>query len=211
MTDSHSSPPPSKPPRRGWHYRGYLPHFDGGNEWLQFVTFRLADSLPTQVLEGWRRQLETLPESAQRAELIERVDNYLDAGHGACWLRQPEIATMVEHALQHFDGERYELHSWVVMPNHVHVLFRPLGQYDLQGILHTWKSFTAKQANQMLQRTGAFWQADYFDRYVRSEEHYLATKVYIDANPSRAGLCAAEDLWPFGSRRFENKERKAIP
>jgi putative transposase len=96
---------------RGWHSRGYLPHFDSP-ETVQFVTFRLADSLPAHVAEALRHRDHALP----------RLDRELDAGWGACWLRRPDVASVVENALMHFDGVRYRLFGWCIMPNHVHVV-----------------------------------------------------------------------------------------
>ena len=83
---------------RGWHSRGYLPHFDSP-ETIQFVTFRLADSLPRTVIETLYAQVDA----------VQRIDHELDSGLGACWLRRPEIAVLVQDALLHFDGDRYRL------------------------------------------------------------------------------------------------------
>jgi putative transposase len=98
-------------PPKGWHSRGYLPHFDSP-ETVQFVTFRLADSLPAAVAEAL----------GHREDNVHRIERELDAGLGACWLGKPEIASLVQDALLHFDGERYRLIAWCLMPNHVHVV-----------------------------------------------------------------------------------------
>jgi len=97
----------------------------------------------------------------------------MDRGYGTCQLAQPEIAELVADALQHFDGERYLLGSFVIMPNHVHALVRPVMGHELSKILHSWKSFTATQANRRLQRTGTFWQEESFDHIVRDEQEPL--------------------------------------
>ena len=185
---------------RGWHSRGYLLHFDGG-EVAQLVTFRLANSLPAEQLEAWRQALQHLPAVRADAELRERIERYLGTGVGEAWLGDPAIACLVEGALLYFDGERYRLHAWVVMPNHVHTLLTPLARQSLSRIVHAWKSFTAKKANQTLGREGAFWQPDYFDRFVRSQEHFDRTVGYVESNPVKAGLCASPEAWPFGSAR----------
>ncbi|HHQ48865.1 MAG TPA: transposase, partial [Acidobacteria bacterium] len=104
---------------RGWFSRGYLPHVDAEGTW-QFVTFRLADALPGEVMERWRLELEEDAEGDH--ELLRRVERYLDAGHGSCLLGETRFGAMVEAALRYFDGERYQLAAWVVMPNHVHTL-----------------------------------------------------------------------------------------
>ena len=105
---------------KGWHSRHYLPHFDL-QDVVQFVTFRLADSLPVEALERLK--------AADRAETLRH--ELLDRGEGACWLRSEPIAQLVEEAFLAFDGERYRLHAWTIMPNHVHVLFTVLPEAPL--------------------------------------------------------------------------------
>lgn len=173
---------------KGWHSRGYLPHFDSP-ETLQFVTFRLADSLPVEAIE----ELRTGSGSLTAAER----DGFLDAGHGACWLRRPEIAEIVETALLYFDGERYRLIAWTIMPNHVHVLIELLSQHSLGSIVSSWKRFSARAANQVIGRSGPFWQDDYWDTYIRDERHFESTVGYIEANPVKAALVGAAEDWPW--------------
>ncbi|AWM36001.1 Transposase IS200 like protein [Gemmata obscuriglobus] len=189
---------------RGWHSRGYLPHFDGGAALPQTVTFRLADSVPASVVTGWRDELTEHPEPEHERELRKRLDKYLDTGYGARHLLDTRIARLVEGALWYFDGVRYLLHAWVVMPNHVHALFTPLDGWSLSRVVASWKSFTAKEANKVLGRTGRFWHKDYFDRYVRNAEHFALAADYIECNPVKAGLCRAPGDWPFGSARFHS-------
>jgi hypothetical protein len=109
----------SVPPRL-WYSRGYLPHFDSPVA-IQALTFRLADSLPATVIDGWRNELGTAS-SKTEAALRRRISNWEDTGHGSCLLAKPDHAAVVEDALLHFDGERYRLLDWCVMPNHVHVV-----------------------------------------------------------------------------------------
>jgi REP element-mobilizing transposase RayT len=182
----------------GWHGRGYLPHFEGG-EVAQFVTFRLKDSLPQAVVERWRRELGR----EEDAQLRRRVEAYLDRGYGAAALKEPRVASVVQNALLHYDGVRYRLAAWVVMPNHVHLLASPCGGYGLSDIIHSLKSYTASESNKILSRKGAFWMEDYFDRYVRDFVHYERTVAYIENNPVKAGLCRSPGEWPFGSARFK--------
>ncbi len=183
---------------RGWHSRGYLPHFEGGCI-PQFITFRLADSLPRDRLVALRQELASLPNTEAARETQKKIEEWLDSGLGNCWLQQEQVGRLVEDALLHFDGQRYFLHAWVVMPNHVHVLVTPKEEVPLSRILHTWKSFTSKGANRILGRRGKFWQEEYFDRYIRNEKHYLVAVEYIETNPVRAGLCESMEEWPFGS------------
>ena len=118
---------------KGWYSRGYLPHFDHP-ALLQGVTFHLADSLPTKVLEILKERSK-LKKDAD-AELRRLIEKYLDAGHGSCSLKDPRIAEMVEQALFHFDREHYRLLAWVIMPNHVHVLVEMFSGYPLANLLH---------------------------------------------------------------------------
>jgi len=127
----------------------------------------------------------------------------LDRGWGACWLKTDAIARLVEDAFLEFDGTRYRLHAWTVMPNHVHVLFTVLPAVSLGTIVGSWKRFTARQANRLLRRTGAFWQTEYWDRFIRNETHFAVAEDYIDQNPVKAGLVGKADLWPYGSARLK--------
>ena len=190
---------PPKPPR-GWYSRGYLPHFDAGAT-TQVVTFRLADSLPAHVLEGWVKELEQRPDDERALELRCRIDAYVDRGYVECLLRLPAVAELVEGALLHFHGDRYDQIEWVVMPNHVHALFRPSAGWSLAAILHSWKSYTANQANRLLERCGPFWHPEYYDRFIRDPDHFDRTVVYIENNPVKAGLCARPEDWLYGSAR----------
>jgi valyl-tRNA synthetase len=178
-----------------------LPHWiqSGG---IYAVTFRLADSLPSHVLDAWRREREDILLRAQQQgraltdhEGMEldrlystRIETFLDSGQGACHLAKPEIASLVRDALRHFDGQRYDLIAWCIMPNHVHVIVRPFEGYDLAGILHSWKSFTAKEANKQLGKTGAFWQEESYDHLIRGEKDFNHHLTYLMGNPEKAGL-----------------------
>ena len=189
-------------PHKEWHSRGYLPHLDQP-ELIQFVTFRLSDSVPAEVVAEWKAELALTgrepADDPRCAELRERIERYSDQGHGACWLRDERIAESIEKTLLHFDGVRYRLLAWVVMPNHVHALLETLPGFPLGGVVHSWKSFSAKQVNKLLGRTGPFWMQDYFDRYIRDEEHFAAAREYIELNPVKAGLVRSADDWQWGS------------
>ena len=191
---------------KGWYSRGYLPHFDGG-EVPQMVTYCLADSIPALRIEEWQEQLRLLPDDRAKAILRRRIDRYLDGGHGRLVLRTPQVAEVVQQALLHFDGDRYRLWAWVVMPNRVHVLCTPDRDHRLPDIVHSWKSFTAHAANRLLGRTGPFWRRDFWDRYARDARHFDAAVSYIEWNPVRAGLCAGQEAWPFSSanHRFRSE------
>jgi REP element-mobilizing transposase RayT len=198
---------PGKGPR-GWHNRGYLPHFDGG-EIPQHLVFRLADSLPRGVLEALREQVERkygalidlTGSDAARVEFVRLADKYLDAGLGSCVLGDVRAARIVVAAIQHFDGVRYRLHHWCVMPNHVHVLITPDGEWSLGKIAHSWKSFSAIEINRECGLRGQLWMADYFDRYARNERHFFEIADYIVHNPVSAGLCQSPQEWEWSSAR----------
>ena len=150
-----------------WHCRGHLPHFDVANI-MQTITFRLGDSLPSTLREEWNAALKL----EKDADLRARIETHLDNGCGACYLRDARIAELVENAMLHFDGKRYGLIAWVVMPNHVHAMIETRSGFPLTDVMHSWKSYTAKEANKILRRSGLFWESEYFDRYVRSQTHF---------------------------------------
>ena len=147
----------------------------------------------------WSVQLSKLSPRERKAKEILLIDAYLDQGGGAAWLGEPRVAELVERAMLHFDGVRYDLHAWVVMPNHVHALFTPKSEHGLSQIMSAWKSYTAKEANKILGRNGHFWQKEYFDRVIRNPHHFDFVKEYIENNPVKAGLCQQAADWKFTS------------
>jgi len=188
----------------GWYSRGYLPHFDAEGQ-TQTMTFRLFDSVPQKVLDLWRKELIALPKKEYDLEWRKRIDAYLDQGHGSCYLKDDRLAEIVQNALLRFDGKRYALHAWVVMPNHVHTLLTPQAGWELSQIAHSWKSYTASECNKVLKRKGEFWQRESFDRYIRNEKHYANAIRYIENNPVKAGLCARPEDWRWSSAYFKKK------
>ncbi len=184
----------------GWYSRGYFPHFDGDGT-TQHLSFHLFDALPQHVLARWREELKTLPEKEADLERRKRIQDFLDSGYGACFLRDDRLAEEVEKSLLHFDGERYALHAWCVMPNHVHTLFTPEPGFDMSEISFSWKSFTANKCNKLLGRTGKFWEREPFDRFIRNEQHYRNAIAYIENNPVKAGLCEKPEDWRWSSAR----------
>ena len=186
--------------------RGYLPHLEA-QQAVYFVTFRLADSLPKELVLQFRKQRKSLKSATlagttnpveidrlrELRALLRKAERCLDRGLGCCHMRDPRIARIIAEAIRHFHGQRYRLLAWCVMPNHVHVLFSPLREQRLETILHSWKSYSANQANTLLQRTGRFWQREYFDHLVRDESSVRKFTRYIQDNPRRAGL----PNWPW--------------
>jgi Rad3-related DNA helicase len=183
-------------------YGRHLPHWRQAGT-TYFVTFRLADSIPQAKLGQWEREmtewLKRNPEphtAQQKAEyheqFTERFQRWLDTGMGRCWLRKAELSAIVEGALRHFDGERYVLGHYVVMPNHVHVLVRPVQGGLLRYVTHSWKSFTAHRINEIIGRSGQLWQDESFDCIVRNEAQMEKIGFYIRENPQKAGLKPGE-------------------
>ncbi len=199
--DRSSSPEPH------WHSRGYIPHFDSPGS-IQHVTFHLADSLPKAVLDRFEDEIRDLPESEQEVERYRRIEAWIDAGHGCCLLRDPRAAQLTQDALLHFDGVRYHLLGWAVMPNHVHVLFEQMKGWKLSGVVTAWKSYTGRRLMPKLRALPGMgsarhvWYREYRDRYVRDQRHFQAVMAYIHNNPVAARLCDTPEAWPWSSARL---------
>ena len=182
-----------------WHCRGKFPHRE--YKLLQFISYRLYDSVPQKVIEAWKEELkvtEMTMSNDPRVEILrKRIDKYEDAGYGQCFLQDPRIASMIQENLFHFNGVRYNVLNWCIMPNHVHVLSEVKEGWTLSTIMHGWRSYTAHQANKILGRTGDFWMDEYFDRYIRDEKHLETVINYIDNNPVKAGLVDEAHKWPW--------------
>jgi REP element-mobilizing transposase RayT len=189
----------------GWHSRGYLPHFDG-RAIPQFVTLRLFDSVPNAVLQRWMGELDITNSRSAQITLQTRIEKYLDQGYGEALMKLHRVAEMVQSQLLYYDGQRYRLASWVVMPNHIHLLMTRFESIELADIMQSFKSLTSHKANKILRRKGQFWMQDYFDRYIRNAEHFDTTVHYIENNPVKARLCKHPQGWPFSSAWFRHHE-----
>jgi REP element-mobilizing transposase RayT len=191
--------------------RGWLPHWEKEGA-AYFVTFRLADSLPKAVLDRIESEKQAIVKTAQQlhrplsADELRKVnrlsgpaiEQFLDNGSGACYLKQSSISGAVANALCHFAAKRYRLFAWCVMPNHVHVVFKVFPGHKLSEIVHSWKSFTAKQANQILGIQGAFWQGEYYDHLIRDQSGLERSIRYVARNPEKANLKRWEWVWVCG-------------
>jgi REP element-mobilizing transposase RayT len=211
---------------KGWHERGYLPHCDKPGL-VQFITFRLFDSMPASRRGEWEHLLKINqpsdasipgaahglpPGGAQSIALREqriKLEEYLDRGLGECFLRDPRIATFAENAILHHHGQRFQILAWTIMPNHVHVLVEA-GQVPLSKIVQNWKSIVAVESNKLLGRTGRFWQPEYWDRFMRDEEQKRKAIRYIENNPVKANLCRTPEEWPFSSARFRDPQAREL-
>ncbi len=186
-----------------------LPHWAQAGT-MTFITWRTADSLPAAALErfvaerdrqiraagldpasDWKRELAKQP-AAERGQLhwalFESWDRCLDAGAGDCLLARPELSLIVANSLHHFDGDRYVLTDFIVMPNHVHLLAAFPDENAMLAQCESSKRFTARQINAAVGRSGGFWQVEQFDHLVRSAEQFEHYRRYIAANPQKAGL-----------------------
>lgn len=193
------SPQAGSPRTKENHCRKYLPHIETRS--LQFITYRLFDSLPQDVIDTCKMFTQNWEKTGYKdpraKNMMRLIDSYEDASYGSCYLRNPQVAAIVKENLLFHDGKRYNLHHWCIMPNHVHILLEVLGDNSLSDILHSWRSYTAKRANELLGRSGQFWMHEYFDRYIRDQRHYESTVEYILHNPVKAGLVATSSDWPW--------------
>ncbi len=197
------------------HDRGYLPHVKHEGT-AYFVTFRLADSLPREVLLQYTQEkaewLRRLNDALTRGEPIHdseaeitrdyrrRIERHLDRGVGACHLRNPTVADLVADTLRHFHENRYLLQEWVVMPNHVHAIVWPLPNHVLSNILKSWKQFSSRRAKRMLGLGDEpFWQPESYDHWIRTDGENARIARYIRHNPVTAGLCSRPEEWRWSS------------
>ncbi len=187
-----------------------LPHWSQPGT-ISFITWRTWDSLPEHVIRqwlderdawlasrgidprtpDWQAQVKRLDPSLVKEFkrlLADRWDDQLDACHGACVLRRPDLSLIVANSLRHFDGDRYQLTDFVVMPNHVHLLAAFPRSEPMLEQCESWKHFTATKINRVLGSKGRFWQQDGFDHLVRSQEQFDYLREYIAKNPVKARL-----------------------
>jgi REP element-mobilizing transposase RayT len=158
--------------------------------------------LPKSIVKSWEFERLDIVRTAQQMNrplslaeetrldklFSEKVEKYLDAGAGACWMQRDDVAEIVAGALLHFEGARYRLAAWCVMPNHVHTVVQPLPGYELSGIVHSWKSFSANEVNRLIRRAGQLWQPESYDHLIRDEDDFQRQVAYVLNNPVRAGL-----------------------
>lgn len=213
VTGRQDNNPPSQASSRPVFFDAYadiqrsehrLPHWQQDNA-TYFITFHLGDSVPKHLRNRWQEERDawlkhnppphTLEQTLEfHKRFTNAMEHWLDAGHGSCVLRRPQCAVIVADALRFFDGECYKLFSYVVMPNHVHVVLSLTTPWKLEKILHSWKSFTAKGINKVMGGTGSVWQRDYFDRLVRDETHFANCLRYLRENPGKLRLAPGEYL-----------------
>lgn len=196
----------------------FRPHWSQAGA-VVFITFRTADSIPRAVLKRWEQEKqvwlqrrgfcghwsELLPglspkdQSEFHREFNRCREAYLDSCQGRCVLKKPELAQIVADSLLHFDGQRYRMGDFVVMPNHVHLLAAFATAETLKEQCDSWLHYTAVQVNRKIGEKGKFWQQEPFDHLVRSLEQYEYLRQYIADNPEKSHLQPGEFLY----RRYE--------
>lgn len=193
---------------------GNLPHWEQAGA-TYFITFRTKDSIPVEVMDRWMAdrdswleehnispsdadlawQIECLPDGLRKEYhrlFTARWHDSLDACHGSCVLRDAALSRVVADALLHFDGERYEMADFVIMPNHVHLLAGIQGRGEMKRLCRSWKKFSATELNKRIGRDGEFWQPESFDHIVRSQVSFEKFQKYIAENPAKARLKVGE-------------------
>jgi REP element-mobilizing transposase RayT len=195
-------------------YRRRLPHIQVPGA-TYFITFRLVNSLPTTVFENLMAESQKIKSlSSEQASLAHqdwfaRYDDFLDRTvHGECFLKNEPIADMVYDSIRFRDGKIFDLIAFTIMPNHVHIILKPLEKvegtfYSLTEILHSLKRHAARQANLLLNRTGAFWQHESYDHVIRDETELERTVKYILHNPVKAGLVDDRIKWQWSYCKYE--------
>lgn len=175
-----------------------LPHWQQEGA-CYFITFRLGDSLPQTLIDQWKRELETWmslhlkPWSEEiTAEyddrFTERRQQWLDAGYGECHLRRMEMRELVRISLMKFDQVSYDLDAFVIMPNHVHLLWQLRAGCDLSKEIKGLKGASARACNLALNQGGTFWMDESYDRVMRDWEGLSAFRHYIAENAAKAHL-----------------------
>jgi REP element-mobilizing transposase RayT len=190
--------------------RGRLPHWEK-EEGLYFITFHLADSLPPRALHEMVERNRILAAAKRTGARLtpaqevfaakynpKQIEEYFDRGIGECLLKDPRVAEATAQALRFWHGKRYRLVAWCIMPNHVHVVCRFLPGQDLPDVVKSWKGYSAREANRILNRRGAIWRREYYDRLIRGDGEFHRAVQYVLSNPERAGLKNWSWVWSEG-------------
>ena len=181
---------------------GSLPHWEQDDS-TYFLTFRVADSVPSGMRKGWEEEKKSwlanhpepwIPEVELEfhRRFSQRMERWLDQGHGACPFREARLRAILVDTLHRLDGVHYTLCSYVIMPNHVHLLASLFHGTRLPRTMQGWKGIVSHEVRKQGLWKGGFWQAGYFDRMIRDESHFTNCARYIRRNPSKAGLKQGE-------------------
>ncbi len=185
--------------QQDWYQWHNLPHYNSGGIY-QVITYRLDDSLPQSKLRELEQQLQRLKPEQRDTAQRQQIEAWLDAGYGSCILKHENNGQLVQDSFKHFHGKKYDLIAWVVMPNHVHVMIHLYIGQDLWKIVQSWKKYSSNRFEIPPDiRQPPHWQYDYWDRYVRNQQHFHNAVFYIENNPVTAGLVTTPTAWRFSS------------
>ena len=196
------------------YYKRRLPHIQIAGV-TYFITFRLANSVPIDALDKLTVERQTINKLPERLKVsahrtwFEKYDDYLDmAQRGNLYLQNEQIADIVAESIQFRDGKVYDLISYCVMLNHVHLVCTPLLKekdvyFGLTEILHSLKRHTAREANKILHRHGAFWQDESYDHFLRDDDELESIVKYVLYNPVKAGLVKEHTNWKWSYCKYE--------
>jgi len=196
------------------YYKRRLPHIQIAGA-TYFITFRLANSLPNEALNKLaeeKQKINNLPENQRESAhqaWFTKYDDYLDmAMHGNLHLKNEHIADMIAASVKFRDGKVYELITYCIMLNHVHLVCTPLLKekdafFGLTEILHSLKRHTAREANKILQRSGTFWQDESYDHFIRDDAELERIVKYVLHNPVKANLAREQIDWKWSYSKYE--------
>jgi putative transposase len=205
--------------QKEFYYRN-LPHWQPEGA-IFFVTTRLANTIPWSVVQKINEEISPEPGYLFSSEKKEYEPGLLtepkkssfafwereldQAKYGPDWLRQPEVAACITRALEYRDGKVYNLFAYSLMPNHLHLVFQPITEKkgELIKIMHSLKRFTAAECNQLLNRSGSFWQAESYDHVIRNQDELERIIFYVISNPVKAGLVKKWSQWPYAYCRMD--------
>lgn len=205
------------------YYRRNLPHVQPrGATFL--VNFRLVDSLPAQVVERLTaeanqsegklaairdpKQKCSLRDEQQRKLFAKWDDELHKSRSGPFWLKDDRIAEIIAASIRYHDGKWFDVEAYCIMPNHVHLVLTPYetsetADYSLTKIMHNIKRNSAKQANKILGREGAFWQHENYDHFARDEDEFERIIKYVLYNPVRANLVKEQKDWKWSHCKYD--------
>jgi REP element-mobilizing transposase RayT len=186
-----------------------LPHWDVPGA-TYFVTTCLAGSIPARGLldiERYNAELGAKPRPGDCSEsdwslrkwklAFARTDRWLDTEPANRALADPQLARIVADAFLFFAGVRYDLLAYVVMPSHIHWVFRPLDSWvatlrnssrsPRESIVHSINRYTSLQCNSLRNRTGEFWQHESYDHWIRDVDELERVLHYVEGIPSKPG------------------------
>ncbi len=199
------------------YYHRNLPHIQPPGATF-FITFNLTGSIPKHILQQYfveKRKLDAIKHKQDiheiKSERFRKIEETLDNAHyGPVWLKNQRIAKVVAESLHYLNGKVYRLKAFSIMANHVHVVFTPLktqhtendnsqidsiSYHSLSSIMHSLKSYTAQKANQILDRSGDFWQHESYDHCVRNPDELHRIITYVLNNPVKIGLVKEWKEW----------------